>query len=271
MSKKEQYRGDLIAFLDEFAKGGKSESLEEYIASNSNLPGPRANLKLTQAFMDVVEDHAQEDARQLWDLCVHLAEISAAEAPVNTPQEFIPFCGTAGIGSLASVSPMLFEKALARLRKLANDPRWRMREAVRIGLQRIMTVRCWDTLTALEGWIAEGTTLEMRAVAAAVAEPTLLEDPVLAGRGLQIHEDIVDRVLSIQQRRAEDFKVLRKALGYTLSIVVRAASQPGFEFMVRLATMEDKDIRWIVKENLKKKRLIKHFPNEVESIKELLN
>jgi hypothetical protein len=100
---------------------------------------------------------------------------------IGNPKELIPFCGAAGIGSLASVSPMLFDDGLERLRELANDPRWRMREAVRIGLQRIMAVRRWEALKALEGWDAEGTTLEMRAAAAAMAEPSLLKETKTAG------------------------------------------------------------------------------------------
>jgi hypothetical protein len=149
-----------------------------------------------------------------------------------------------------------------------------MREAVRMGLQRIMTARRWDVLTALEGWAAEGTTLEMRATAAAVAEPILLEDTETAVAALRVHEEIVDRVLGTlgtQERQTEDFRVLRKALGYTLSVVVHALSQDGFEFLAQLAASEDKDVRWIVKENLKKNRLVKNFPEEVESIREQLS
>ncbi len=40
--------------------------------------------------------------------------------------------------------------------------------------------------------------------------------------------------------------------------------------MLQLAASQDKDIRWILKENLKKDRLTKNFPDEVASIKGLL-
>ena len=41
--------------------------------------------------------------------------------------------------------------------------------------------------------------------------------------------------------------------------------------MRQLIDSQDADILWIVKENLKKKRLINNFPNEIATIKKLLN
>jgi hypothetical protein len=40
--------------------------------------------------------------------------------------------------------------------------------------------------------------------------------------------------------------------------------------MRQLIDEQDADVLWIVKENLKKNRLIKNFPKEVASIKKLL-
>jgi len=36
--------------------------------------------------------------------------------------------------------------------------------------------------------------------------------------------------------------------------------------MHKLAATKDPDVKWIIKENLKKNRLVKNFPKEVESI-----
>jgi hypothetical protein len=52
---------------------------------------------------------------------------------------------------------------------------------------------------------------------------------------------------------------------------VRALPQDGSEFLTQLAASEDKDVRWIVTENLKKNRLAKDFPEEVEAIRKQLN
>jgi hypothetical protein len=76
----------------------------------------------------------------------------------------------------------------------------------------------------------------------------------------------MDQVLRAEDRRAEPFRVLRKGLGYTLSVVVRALPEEGFTLMARLVDSGDPDALWIVRQNLKKKRLMRHFPQEVEAI-----
>jgi len=49
--------------------------------------------------------------------------------------------------------------------------------------------------------------------------------------------------------------VLRKALGYTLSVAIAATPEAGLALLVQLSASVDKDIQWIVRENLKKQRL----------------
>jgi hypothetical protein len=63
---------------------------------------------------------------------------------------------------------------------------------------------------------------------------------------------------------------LKQGLGYSLSVIVCAVPEEGFEYMRQLAGTQDADILWIVKENLKKNRLLKNFPEEVASTKKLL-
>jgi hypothetical protein len=123
----------------------------------------------------------------------------------------------------------------------------------------------------LDGWVIDGTLLELRAVAATVAEPGLLKDTETAIVALQLHRKAFDRVLSTKERKSEDFRTLRKALGYTLSVVVQALPQEGFRFLAQLIQLHDPDLIWIVKQNLRKNRLVKHFPEQVESTHSLLN
>jgi len=271
MSQKEKYQDELTSLVGEFIATGNAEQLKAYLLSNSNLPGPRGNLELAQSFMDVLESYAAQGAGGLWELCLAMAETSVQAAPVNTPQEFIPFCGTVGVGALGEASPAWFEKALAALKRLANDPRWRMREAVAMALQRLAASHGSATWQALQAWIGEGGLLEMRAAAAAVAEPALLKDEGLATQAVDMHQTILAQVLQIQERKSEAFRILRQALGYTVSVVTQAAPEPGFKLMAGLALSPDPDLRWIVRENLKKNRLVKNFAEEVASIQQLLN
>src|SRR5258708_19705031 len=59
------------------------------------------------------------------------------------------------------------------------------------------------------------------------------------------------------ERKREDFRGLRKSLGYTLSVVTAAAPQEGFALMRDCAGWGDADIAWVLRENLKKRRLAK--------------
>jgi hypothetical protein len=189
---------------------------------------------------------------------------------VGDPREFVPFCGAVGIGALGAASPTLFGRAITALRALANDTRWRMREAVPMALVRLTATHRQEVLSALEQWAAEGSLLEMRAVAAGVAEPALLKDRATARTALELHETILERVSELDDRKSDEFRALRKGLGYTLSVVIRALPEEGFALMRQLAAAQDKDVLWIVKENLKKNRLIKNYATEVESIKSSL-
>ncbi|MEW5956569.1 MAG: hypothetical protein AB1801_02515 [Chloroflexota bacterium] len=269
MSKKDDYQQDLIPLFEAFLTTADAGEIEAYLTAHSNLPGPRGNLELADAFADRVEAGTGYAGDRLWQLCVRMSEVSAQEAPVNDPREFISFCGTVGLGALG-LAPEFFEPALARLKTLANDPRWRMREGAPRALQRLLVRRSQAVLTALAGWLAGGSLLELRAVAAAVAEPAPLQDEAVVGAALSLHRHIFERVMATQTRKSEEFRVLRQALGYTLSVVIQARPVEGFALMAQLVDSQDPDVLWIVKENLKKKRLTRNFPQEVAVIQQRL-
>ncbi|MHB0877635.1 MAG: hypothetical protein ACYC5O_16480 [Anaerolineae bacterium] len=255
---------DLAELLDDWEAG--SDALAAFLARRSNLPGPRGNLEMADGFAATVEERACSAPQRLWSLVESLASLSAAEAPVNDPREFVAFCGVRGIAAVAAADASRVGEALERLRQAAADPRWRLREAVAMGLQRLLAVAEGETLAALESWVDDGGPLQWRAVVAGLAEPSLLGRKALAERALALHERVLSRVATAPDRRAPDFKALRQGLGYTLSVVVAALPEPGFALMRRLAASADADVRWIVAENLKKNRLVKPFPAEVASV-----
>ncbi|MGD2165302.1 MAG: hypothetical protein PVH50_07215 [Anaerolineae bacterium] len=266
MSKRERHKQDLVVHMEAFFETGDAQDILTYLVSNGNLPHPRANLELAHAFADLVETYAERDVQKVWDLCVPMVDVPADQAPTNDPREFIPFCGAIGIGAIGSVSAEFQESALISLRRLASDPRWRMREAVCFGLQRLLAKHTRTTMRAVEGWIQGEAWLEMRAVAAAVAEPSLLESRETALSALHIHAKILDEAKRAEDRKSQTFRVLRKGLGYTLSVVVRALPDQGFSLLEELADSGDSDLLWILRQNVRKKRLARNFPSEVESL-----
>jgi hypothetical protein len=56
-----------------------------------------------------------------------------------------------------------------------------------------------------------------------------------------------------------------------VSVVVRAIPEEGFALMEQLVESDDRDALWIVKQNLRKKRLSRTFPREVESLMDRLS
>jgi hypothetical protein len=268
MNRKENYKEHLTDLTNEFLKTGNAENLVKYLISNSNLPGPRGNLELAEVFADVVEKNARRESEKLWNLCMKFTKFSPIEAPANNPKEFLVFCGARGVGVFGS-STAFFQKALFRLKELASDPRWRTREAVAMAIQSMIEKQPQKTLKELESWIKKDNWLVMRAVAAGVAEPALLKDKQTAKSAFELHKKIFAKIVAAQERKPE-IKTLKQGLGYSLSVVVCAISREGFEYMRQLVDTQDAGILWIVKENLKKNRLIKNFPEEVASIKKLL-
>ena len=269
MSRKESYKEHLTDLINESLKTGMAENLMKYLTSNSNLPGPRGNLELADVFADLVRDYARKEHEKLWSLCLQLSQFSLIEAPGNNPKEFLVFCGIRGVGALGT-SHRFFQKAMSRLKDLASDSRWRTREGVAMAIQSMIEKQPQKTLKEIEEWIESDNWLVMRAVAAGVAEPALLKDEKTAKAALELHKQIFSKIAATRERKSSDFKKLRQGLGYSLSVIVRAVPREGFEYMRQLAEQQDADITWIVKENIKKNRLLKNFPEEVASTKKLL-
>jgi hypothetical protein len=123
-----------------------------------------------------------------------------------------------------------------------------------------------STSQELLQWIEAGNWLEMRAAAAALAEPNWLALPARIEWALGLHQKIIRAIAEAKDRKAEEFLILRQALGYSLSVVVSGAPVMGFAYLRSLVDTNDSDILWILKSNLKKKRLVKNFPEEVKDV-----
>jgi hypothetical protein len=214
------------------------------------LPGPRGNLELAQAAADLID----EKRIQKW------LSLSPARAPTNSPEEFLTFCATVGLGRLLVEGK---QKALKDLHRLASDSRWRTREAVAMALQRWGEKGFDRMLEAVEPWVREGP-YEQRAVVAGLCEPSLLRDPDHAKRVLRILDLITSALPAADSRKNEGFKVLRKGLAYGWSVAVCASPKVGKPLMEKWFRSDDRDIIWIMKENLKKNRLQRVDPAWVE-------
>ena len=242
MAKIEFYKNELL----------NTSIWEQYLLEHSNLPGKRGNLELLQAVLEMGDE-------SFYQTCLTYNE---SVAPTNTSGEFIATCGTAGLGKLiADGKTEYFEL----LKKQAADSRWRVREGVAFALQFLGKKDMPILLNEMKKWIHENLYVQ-RAIVAGLCEPALLKNPVHAEQVLDILYQIFINIKTIEKRKDESFRVLKKGLAYGLSVAIAAYPEKGKQIFSELIEIKDKDTQWILKENLKKNRLIKMDKTWVEQM-----
>jgi hypothetical protein len=235
------WMGSKVAFYVDKLKSQKD--WESYLLKESGLPGPRGNLELAQAFAEIGDEERIKN---------YIA-IKPKEAPVNSAKMFLTFCGVVGLGNLINQGKREY---LSRLRGFASDPRWRIREAVAMALQRVGDADIDFLLKEMCEW-SKGNFLEKRAAAAALCEPRLLTSEKIASAVLGILDYVTSSIVGFPAKKDEPFEVLKKGLAYCWSVAVAACPEKGKKLMEKWAVSKDKNVLWIMRENLKKNRLVR--------------
>jgi hypothetical protein len=205
---------------------------EPYLRERSGLPGPRANLELLGAAADV-------------------GTRAQFERLAGSGDEFVAACGAAGLGQIAAGGD---DGVLPGLRALASDGRWRVREGVAMGLQRLGDADMRRLLDEMERW-AGGGPLEQRAAVAALCEPRLLRNPDDVRRVLGVLDRTTASLAAAPDRRAVEVRVLRQGLAYCWSVAAAALPEEGRTALDRWMGVDDPDVRWVLRQNLGKSRL----------------
>jgi hypothetical protein len=189
----------------------------------------------------------------------------------NTPDEFVVLCGVVAFGACATVRPEWRVAVFESLGDFACSGSWRVREGVAMAFQRLLPVAPLETIEYLMELATKGNCFQQRASVAAIAEPSLLHTPAMIDAALTIQRLVLERLheLPAAVRKHEDVRSLRQGLGYTLSVVAAATPEKGFALMRECAGWGDPDVNWILRENLKKKRLAK-FAEHTEKVSKLL-
>ncbi len=86
--------------------------------------------------------------------------------------------------------------------------------------------------------------------------------------------DLVDRVTStfahMPDKRSDECRTLRQTLGYCWRVVTVAAPERGWDRLEHWAQCSDSDVRWVIREDLKKARLTRLDPDRVARLKDKL-
>ncbi len=256
-------------------------ALEDYLIDHSNLPGPRGDLELVGAFGDEIAAICTAP-----DLSLHHSYVttewllrrlanryppaifgSDPESPLQMPQ----FCAAVGLGEWAAVFHHI-EAGVSALLEMGSSSLWRICEAGAMGLQRMLD-RTWDsTFLRMQRVSIDASPYEWRVIIAGLAEPALLKERDHALAALDMHYNALAYLRTLpggDVRKSDPVRTLRQALGYAVSVVVAAAPEPGFPMMQSWAAWNDPDVTWVIRENLKKKRLEK-WPERLAALREAL-
>lgn len=213
----------------------------QYLLQNSHLPGPRGNLEL-------LYDFSRNADIEIIGKCLEYIEADTS----NSPEEFVGMCGILGY---AQINKTGNKAVLDFLRNYASHGSWRIREAVAMGIQEISVDNMEETLENIEAWV-DGNFLEQRAVVAGLCEPKLLKNEADNINVLKTLERIT-RNVNHDNKLSDQEVSLRKALGYGWSVAIVSAPEVGRSYFEKLFALPGKHINWIVRENLKKNRLMK--------------
>lgn len=233
--------GSKVSFYVEKLKSLKN--WDSFLLKESGLPGPRGNIELAQAFADIAEE----------SLIKSYIAITPVEAPENSAKLFLTFCGVVGLGTLVNKGKLDY---LKQLRQFASDQRWRIREAVAMALQRIGDADISFLLKEMKEW-STGNPFEKRAAIAALCEPRLLTSGEVSSSVLDILDDVTSSIINFEDSKSKAFEVLKKGLAYCWSVAVAACPEKGKKLFEKWVGSKDKNVIWIMKQNLKKKRLLK--------------
>lgn len=246
--------------------------IEDYLSTNSNLPGPRGNLTLAFKFAEYFEKESV--SKELLDLLISWVNISQEEAPTNNPREFLPFCGILSLGAHFCYAVEDTKTLIMDQFKISmNDKRWRIKEGAAMGFQKIAEKNFDIIKKYFLLWYDSSNFAEKRAFMATLAHPPILKDKEVARFSLKISEDILNEVLSTGKeiRKSDEFSVLSKGLQYALSVFVVNLPVEGFDLLKRYAKINDPELKKILKSNLGKARLTKKYASEVEEVFAIMN
>lgn len=242
-------------------------NLEKLILENSYLPGRMANLKMISSIADVFEE--TYSISELW--YERLEDWLHLNVDGNSPETELALTALDSLGGIYEKVPhnkkVLIEENL--LQSL-NDQRWRIREVVTESYKRIGNASYTSLIRLFKPLLTEDATpLEIRGILATVAHPELLISKEQLIFSQEVMENAFNYYFNFDAFKftKEDKAILKKGLSFAPSVIISKNPQIGFSFFEKLLENNDtKDIKTIVKENLKKKRLENSYPDEVNKL-----
>lgn len=152
----------------------------------------------------------------------------------------------------------------AVIRTGANDAQPRVRDGASAALGFIGSTDSYALVTLCRNWLTAPTVLELRAILAAVSSETLLADSHVLELGFDVAKACMQAYE--EQTQHEHARALEKILAVAPSYLTQADPARGFSMLESWANNATLPIAKIVAANLRKARLSRHFPDEVQQV-----
>lgn len=209
---------------------------DHYLRQHSGLPGTSLNLKLAKAFART---------GTLMDF-KRFIQLQPKDAPENSPNAFLVFCGVLGLGHY--LSKYSDSGLFLKLKKLSNDPRKSVQKAVVIALQTVGRKDKDQLIKDLQGWVT-GSSFEQHAAVQSLCDYKIEMDEKNASQVLDILDLITVNLLDNQSD--EGFHLLKKDLSCCWSIIVAMHPRKGKILIERWIKENHPVINQIMNANLK--------------------
>lgn len=234
---------------------GSPDLLRSYLNENSNLPGPRGNLTLAERLSKLVSRTWKEKREYL---------IEALEQWRASDNEYLLFCYYSTLGHLMAHHPEEDAWAKGALYEGNFSKHWRAREAVTFAVVAMLKTRPRYTLDLLKQWNQNSHIIVLRNILVALADPTSLKSNLEIGEELRdyIHKAInIVKKPSEEEKANESYKLLKKSLGFVLSVAAMEDSRI-VDDMMGWVNLGNRELVSIVKQNAKKNRFKKRYPEK---------
>ncbi len=271
MKKAEGLRSAELTAALERAIEGKPADLYRQLELQSGLPGPRVNMNLGMAF-------AHDCARlgpKVDELTYAMANLPPDEARGASGKEFLSVCGVLAIGAraMAAKEDGARDRALALLEEKADDPRFRVRDAVPLALAMVGSTMKEELAARVESWMDRY--FHAAAVIRALAEPTWLEtfgyddyyQPIILLNSAFMLAHEAPR----SAFRYPGHKALVEALGSAPKAIARRFSQQMFQrYGMWAELVKVPELREAILKNIDDTQMKKSFRDDIKHIKELV-
>lgn len=254
------------------AARGTTSDLFRLLELRSGLPGPKMNTELALHFASECVRVEKSEALDLSALLTQMTSLPADEARGASSKEFLVVAGVlASVARAAKRDPKEHERALTMLEERADDLRFRVRDAVPLGLATLGGVMGPPLAERVQPWMDRY--FHAAAVLLALSEPEWLErfrDDASAEPLRRLDEAFtLAHDAPRSAARYPGHKALLDALGLAPTALAKRFGIPVFELLEAWAErVKVPELREIISANVRDTSFKRSFAGSIHTVRE---